>query len=289
MPRSAASSSRAPGHGAPASEEVTGIRLAVVGKGGAGKSVIAGTAARLLARRGHRVLTLDSDPMPGLAFSMGARPPAAPSLEGAAKREDRRGGLIKGIGPVRAVQRYSTEGPDGIRLLEAGKSSPEGLPVILPALKAFYDLIHRLPRAKALRDWTIVGDLPAGPRQAAFDWVPYAEILLLVVQPTSQYALTARRIARIARSRPGLTVLPIANRIGGTDDVRLIEELLGEPVFASIPADGAVAEAERLGVAPLDHAPSCPAVLAVEGVVEGLIQGRPTGGRVLRGGAALRG
>ncbi|MGI8624950.1 MAG: hypothetical protein ACR2NB_16040, partial [Solirubrobacteraceae bacterium] len=31
------------------------VRLAVVGKGGAGKSVIAATLARLLARRGRRV------------------------------------------------------------------------------------------------------------------------------------------------------------------------------------------------------------------------------------------
>jgi len=288
VPPSAAPSSRAAGPRAPASEEGAGARLAVVGKGGAGKSVIAGTAARVLARRGHRVLTLDSDYMPGLAFSMGARPPATPSLEGAANTEDRRGGLRKGIGPVRAVQRYSTEGPDGIRLIEAGKSTPEGLPAILPALKAFYDFVHRLPKASSLRGWTIVGDLPAGPRQAAFDWVPYADILLLVVQPTSQYALTARRIARIARSRPGVTVLPVANRVAGTDDVRHIEELLGEPVFASIPADGAVAEAERLGVAPIDHDPSCPAVLAIEGVVESLLQGRPAGAGD-HGGRALVG
>jgi cellulose biosynthesis protein BcsQ len=35
--------------------------LATAGKGGAGKSVLAGTLARILARRGHRVLAVDSD------------------------------------------------------------------------------------------------------------------------------------------------------------------------------------------------------------------------------------
>ena len=51
------------------------VWIALTGKGGAGKSVIAGTLAGLLARRGHRVLALDSDPMPGLTMSLGAEEP----------------------------------------------------------------------------------------------------------------------------------------------------------------------------------------------------------------------
>ncbi len=47
------------------------MRVAFVGKGGAGKSALSGTFARVLARRGDRVLALDSDPMPGMAFSLG--------------------------------------------------------------------------------------------------------------------------------------------------------------------------------------------------------------------------
>ena len=50
---------------------VSSLRVALVGKGGAGKSVIAGTLARILARRGHRVLALDVDTLPGLALSLG--------------------------------------------------------------------------------------------------------------------------------------------------------------------------------------------------------------------------
>ena len=42
------------------------IRLAFVGKGGAGKSTLAGTFARLLGRAGEPVLALDSDPLPGM-------------------------------------------------------------------------------------------------------------------------------------------------------------------------------------------------------------------------------
>lgn len=51
----------------PGSEPQTrGLRIAL-----AGRSAFAGTLARTLARRGHFVLTLDVDTLPGLAFSLG--------------------------------------------------------------------------------------------------------------------------------------------------------------------------------------------------------------------------
>jgi Flp pilus assembly CpaE family ATPase len=39
--------------------------------------------------------------------------------------------------------------------------------------------------------------------------------------------------------------------------------MLGEPVVAMIPADRAVAIAERAGVAPIDHDPGSPAMRAI--------------------------
>lgn len=252
---------------------ITGLRIAVAGKGGAGKSVIAGTLARVLARGGHRVLALDSDLMPGLALTLGAEEPAEPPLLGAAERDDEgRWRLRKGIGPVRAVERYSTAAPDGVRLLQAGKWSPEGLAPIMGALQAYYRVVHRIDRARSLDRWTIVGDLPAGPRQTAFDWAPYADTYVLVVEPTWKSALTARRIARIARSRGEVRLLVVANRAAPPAGARRVAERLGEPVAVAVPADEAVTEAERLGVAVIDHAPSSPAVAAVERLA-GLLEG----------------
>ena len=47
------------------------MRVALSGKGGAGKTTIAATLARLFARRGHRVNALDDDPNPNLAVALG--------------------------------------------------------------------------------------------------------------------------------------------------------------------------------------------------------------------------
>jgi len=251
------------------------VHLAFVGKGGAGKSVIAGTLARVLARRGHRVLALDSDMLPGLTLSLGAEaPPMPPLLDAAERDEDGRWRLKRGIGPVRAVQRYSTGAPDGIRLLQAGKVGPDGLPPIMPALRAYYQVVHRLARARAFSEWAVVGDLPGGPRQAAFDWAPYAKTFVLVVEPTSQSLLAARRIARVVAQRPRGAVTLVANKVRADADVARIEEFLGIPAAVVVPADDAVAAAERCGGALLERAPGSPAVAAVEGLAELLERSR---------------
>ena len=253
------------------------LRLVVVGKGGAGKSVIAGTMARILARRGRRVLALDTDTLPGLAHSLGSRPSPSPPLMAAVEKvEHGCWRLKKGIGPVRAVQRFSTVAPDGVRVLEVGDQSIGGDPPITPSSQAFYQVVHALPEAKALSGWTMVGDHPAGPRQTAHDWAPYADTLLLVTEPTWKSALTARRVAEIADAR-GAAVIPVASKVTSPSDVELVQKILGRRVAAAVPADEAVAETDRRGVALIDDAPGSPAVNAIESLVDGLVDGTMKG------------
>ena len=250
------------------------LRVVVVGKGGAGKSVIAGTMARLLARRGRRVLALDTDTMPGLALSLGIEAPATPPLVDAVDKAPHGcWRLKKGVGPVRAVQRFSTLAPDGVRVLEVGDHPTIDVKSVTPSVQAFYQVIHGLPEAKALQAWTMVGDHPAGPRQTVHDWAPYADTLLIVAEPTWKSALTARRLAEIARHRDA-AVIVVGSKVRSAADVERLERMLGERVAATVPADDAVAGCDRLGVALIDHAPSSPAVRAIDGLVEGLVQGR---------------
>lgn len=243
-----------------------------MGKGGAGKSVLAGTTARLLARQGRRVLALDSDLLPGLSISLGSGPdPVDPPLNQAAEQgENGRWRLRKGVSVVSAVKRYTTEAPDGIRLMQIGKSGKDGIRPIMGSVNAYYKMVHRLGDAKTFRDWELVGDLPAGPRQVAFDYAPFAQTYLVVVQPGSQSALTGRRVAKIARMRGGTEVLFVANRVKGKRDTAHVERLLGEPVFWSLPVDEGVAEAEQLGIAPIDHVPDSPTIAGIAEMVAAL-------------------
>lgn len=250
------------------------LRIAVVGKGGTGKSVIAGTMARLLARRGHRVLALDADQMPGLGLNLGsASPPTPPLVDAVEEAGSGCWRLRKGVGPVRAIQRFCTLAPDGVRVLEAGKQPIVHPRPVTPSIQAFYQVIHGLPEASALRAWTIIGDHPAGPRHLAQDWAPYADTMLVVVEATWQAGLTGRRLAALAAAR-GVPALPVASKVRGPADVRRVEEFMGNPLAARIPADEAVVDSDRRGVALIDHAPTCPAVRAIAELVESLVAGR---------------
>jgi CO dehydrogenase nickel-insertion accessory protein CooC1 len=233
--------------------------------------MVAGTLARLLARGGRSVLALDSDTMPGLTFSLGVEPPVEPPLLAAAeKNEAGRWRPRKGIGPVRAVQRYATPAPDSVLLLQSGKTTDDGMAPVMGSVNVFYDVVQRIAGSPFFRDWSIVGDLSAGPRQSAYRWATYADTFLLLVEPIWKSALTAQRIARVVRSRSDVGVLLVANKVRDRDDVVEIARRVDEPVFASIPADDAVAEAERIGVPLLDHAPASPAVQAVGDLAERL-------------------
>ena len=240
--------------------------LAVAGKGGSGKSVVSGTLARVLARRGHRVLAIDSDPMPGMAHSLGIPEPPVPPLlmQAAEKPEQGPWRLRPGIGPVTVTRRFTTPAPDGVRLLQLGKADTDGLAPVNGSVNAFLQTVRRMHEARSLYDWAVVGDLPAGPRQPAAGFSPYARLYVVVVEPTSQSALTGRRVARIARGPLGADVLFVASKVTGPADRRLVERLLGERVDVVVPRDPAVGAAERRLAAVIDAAPRSEVVHAVQ-------------------------
>jgi CO dehydrogenase maturation factor len=58
------------------------MKVAVAGKGGAGKTTIAGTLARVMADRGHRVVAIDDDSNPNLALTVGVDTASASKIAG---------------------------------------------------------------------------------------------------------------------------------------------------------------------------------------------------------------
>jgi hydrogenase expression/formation protein HypC len=177
---------------------MTGLRLAVVGKGGAGKSFISATLARSLARSGRTVALLDSDALPGAAISLGMGPMSDPMLADAAQETIEGWRLKRGIGPATAIRRYSRTGPDGVRLLQYGKAGDQGLAGMWGSVHAFNMVSKRLARERVLQDWDLIADLAAGispdrPEQGAL-----RQPVLVVVGPGAPSMLTARRLVSMA-------------------------------------------------------------------------------------------
>jgi CO dehydrogenase maturation factor len=243
------------------------MRIAFIGKGGAGKSVVAGTLARLLAATGEPVLAVDSDPLPGLAVSLGVESSDAPlpaeAIEQAPDGARPRFRLAAGMTAEEAVERYAPLGPDGVRFLQFGKPRDRGRD-LLGSQAVFRQIVAELPPER----WSVVGDLPGGTRQPFFGWGGYAEALLVVVEPTPASLLTARRLAKLGRGEGAPTVVAVATKTADTDDVDRVADRTGLEVLAAIPYDEAVRAAERRGRPLLDHAPAAPATAAVASLLE---------------------
>lgn len=237
------------------------MKIAVVGKGGAGKTVISGTLARLLARQGNRVLAVDLDTNPGLALSLGLGLGVDASLPAEAVEESKDAmygyRLRRDLTPAEVVERYSIPAPDGVRYLAMGKIE-RAKHLVQRTVVATQDLMSGFNEP----GWHVLGDLEAGPTTPFEGYTKFAEFALLVARPGASSSHTARRLAAVLRNQ-NLPFQVLGNQVRDTAGTQAIEALaasLGAPLIGCMPWDPAVAECERLGLAPLDEVPGSPVV-----------------------------
>lgn len=247
------------------------LRVAFVGKGGAGKSAIVGTLARLLARTGERVLVLDSDPMPGLALSLGLgigdEGIADEAVVERAEGEDGpRFRLRDGLDAQAAVERYAAVAPDGVRFLQIGKLRGH-VSSIVRSQHAFHQIKTELPTDT----WNVIGDLPGGTRQPFLGWAGFADAIVVVVEATAKGILSGRRLANLAGAVVDEDRLfAVVSKTRQPGDATDAAQRTGLRVLGSIPWDDELADAERRGSAPLDGAPDGPAVTAIGSLLDSL-------------------
>ena len=229
-----------------------GVRVAIIGKGGAGKTMICATLARQLARQGRKVLAVDLDTSPGLSMSLGLGRSAGLGPEAL---EERAGGgygwqLAEGLAPLDAVNRYSVVGPDGVHFLAVGKIST----VDKLAAKQTVPAVVQLLLGLGAPEWDVIADLEAGPTTPFEGYHAFSDAVMVVVGPAWRSAMTARRLLPMVGERDTIVV---ANRFGDEPDHPDL------PPKVRIPFDPCVRDAERHGRAALDACPGSPAMRAV--------------------------
>ena len=109
------------------------MKIAIGGKGGSGKTTIAGTLARVLAARGSRVVALDDDSNPNLAITVGVptgRAAGLPPLprDFLEERTDAQGEtrLELKIPTEDFIDRFGVRAADNLTLLVMGQPSHGG-------------------------------------------------------------------------------------------------------------------------------------------------------------------
>ena len=91
------------------------MKVAVMGKGGSGKTTTAAVIARTFARAGRRTLALDCDSNPNLGISLGLGEERTEALVAVRDAVDA-GEADHATSADELVERFGVDAPDGVRL-----------------------------------------------------------------------------------------------------------------------------------------------------------------------------
>lgn len=241
------------------------MKIAVVGKGGSGKTTTAAVIARTMARRGRETLALDCDTNPNLGISLGLGEEATEHLVAVRDAVDA-GEEEHAATADELVGRFAVEAPDGVRLavVSAIDHPKPGCPCcgISPE-----QLLGELAREQRV----VIADFEAGiGTLTRLEGCPI-DVLVVVVEPTAKSLEVGRRAVDALGDSSPARIVVVANRIRDEQDVTRVRDALPELIRVLVPDDGAITEAERHGLAPLDSAASSAAVQALVDLADGLL------------------
>lgn len=118
---------------------------------------------------------------------------------------------------------------------------------------------------------TIVADLEAGIGTLTRLDEGAVDATLVVVEPTPRSLDVARRAVAVAEDRGQGRIIVVANKVMGDDDRARVQAAFPDRDIVVVPADDAIEGADRLGVSPVDHAASSPAVGALAALADRLV------------------
>ncbi len=243
------------------------MKVVVAGKGGVGRTTVAGTVARALARRGHTVLALDADTNPMLGVSLGVGPEQTDLLV-AVRQGLETGDTEHERSTAGFVERFGRDAPDGVRLVVASRiERPDpGCPCCGVSPEQLLGELENDGRI-------VIGDLEAGVGTLLRLREGQADLVLLVMQPAAKSLEVGRRALDIIGER--FSVIVVGNRIRDEADVEAIRAVAGERELLVVPDDEKVLRADREGEAPIDVANDAPAVFALDELASRLARDLP--------------
>lgn len=247
------------------------MKIAITGKGGVGKTTIAGTIARLLAERGRRVYAIDADPDANLASAIGVAPADAASVTPIAEMneliKDRTGAEPGSMAPVFRMNPRVDDLPEslsveahGVRLLKLGTVKKGGSGCICPESSLLRSLVSHLVLNETD---AVILDMEAGIEHLGRSTARGVDAMVVVVEPGRRSIQTAEAVNRLAADIGITNVFLAVNKVteADADFCEHIDEYFNDgeknslPVLECLPFDEQVRKADLEGVAAYDAAP----------------------------------
>jgi CO dehydrogenase maturation factor len=239
------------------------MKLAITGKGGVGKTTVAGTLARIFAGRGNKVYAVDADPDANLASAIGIDSEAAAAITPISEMiqliRDRTGAEPGSMTPVFKMNPRVDDLPEalsteafGVRLLRLGTVKKGGGGCVCPESALLKSLLSHLMLNE--REIVIV-DMEAGIEHLGRATARGVDAMLIVVEPGRRSVQTAEAITRLAGEIGINNILMIVNKVTDADSDFCAGLEQRFKVIGCLPLSEEVRRADLDGQAPFDAAP----------------------------------
>jgi len=230
------------------------MKLAIVGKGGVGKTTLAAALARRLGRLGRAVVVVDADPDGNLASALGVPEggvpqPIAQMRELILERTDAKdegAGLMFKLNPAvdDLPERFAVDAA-GVKLLVLGTVETGGKGCMCPegaVLKALMQ--HLLLRVAD----DVVLDMEAGLEHMGRASATGVDALIAVVEPGMRSVQTAARIRKLAGDIGIRTTFVVANKVRRPEELETLRAALPEEnIVGTLPYSAELARADLEG------------------------------------------
>lgn len=250
------------------------MKLAIAGKGGVGKTSITGTLARMMARRGRRVLAIDNDLNPNLSLTLGipaSRLSGLPTFPAEIVRRNDDGVYELAMSLAQICESCAVPAPDGVSLLVSAEPREAATGCLGAMHMAVRGIIAAAPDGE---DDVCIVDLEASTEHLLVATAEHADAMYAVVEAYGKSLETGRRVAVLARDLGLPRVGLIANKVRDERDVATVAayaERHGIDLIGAIPHDDCFHQADRAVRAPLDQDPEAPAIRAIDDLAARLI------------------
>jgi CO dehydrogenase maturation factor len=254
------------------------VKIAVTGKGGVGKTTLAGTIARILASDGYKVLAVDADPDANLASALGISPDVARGIVPIADMkeliEERTGAKTGTMGGFFKINPRVDDIPDelsvpldGIRLMVMGTVKEGAGGCVCPESVLLRSLVrHLLLRRKE----AVILDMEAGIEHLGRGTASAVDAMIVVVESGARSVRTADAIKKLAADIGIPRLFVVLNKVPATDMEEMLGLLVGYEVIGSLPYSDQVRRADLDEAAPFERAPEY--VAAVRDVVGKILE-----------------
>jgi CO dehydrogenase maturation factor len=257
------------------------LKVAVAGKGGVGKTLVAGALAYFLTEKGFKVLAIDADSSPNLALTLGISAEQALKIVPISENQEliraKTGTPYPGVYRLSftvddIVRDFAVKSPFNINLLVMGTIRAAGEGCTCTANALVRSLLRHLI---VERDEAVVMDMEAGVEHMGRGTAKHMDTMLIITDSSLKSLETAKKIRTLATEAGIKRIFLVGNKIGEKDEENAIKQFASGNdlvLLDLIPYDEQISKADRKGETPFNYAKSSAGLRVIERICERLLQ-----------------